>query len=627
MTSKRTPLRSLWEEDSIAATIRTTASAQVNQVFTSQIDRSGDVDWVRVQLLGQRTYQIYLDGQDSNSGTLTDPLLRGIYDSRGRMVNANLTDDDSGHGKNAYLTFTPSSSGTFFIAAAAYGSAKGTYSLMVANDTTPPELLSVLAGNDSLAVSLDESILLNFSEEIRLGQGFIRLINDQGPDLEININDSSQIFFDGQYLTINPTGLLYGSSTYQLQIDAGAILDRAGNAYVPSQNLFTFETVSANTPAEPPIENNPPALKQWTVMVYLAADNDLESFALMDVNEMESIVGPGHLGITALLDRNQGYSTASGDWHNTRMANIISDTGNNLLSFDSVQGAELDTGLGQTLTDFILWSIENQPAENYALVIWDHGAGIDGIAWDDSSGGYLSIAEVSSAIHSAVNHSDLDNLTKFDIVAMDACLMGMVEVAHPLTPLADYFVASQELVPGEGFAYDEWLDIFSTDVDVTAEELVNSALQSYATEYASQSDITISALDLSQMNELVQALNNFTALAVRASTRDLRAITKVVAGATDFPSDQSYDFADLGHAMDLIAANRTISNQGLKLAAQQVSNSIDQLVIGELGSVSSASGVSIYLPYANEPVASSYNSQSFSFLEAVPLWDDFLRVI
>jgi hypothetical protein len=43
----------------IAANIRITATTQVNQVFTSQIDRSGDVDWVRVQLQGQSTYQIF----------------------------------------------------------------------------------------------------------------------------------------------------------------------------------------------------------------------------------------------------------------------------------------------------------------------------------------------------------------------------------------------------------------------------------------------------------------------------------------------------------------------------------------------------------------------------------------
>lgn len=441
--------------------------------------------------------------------------------------------------------------------------------------------------------------------------------------------DTTQVVVSGQTMTIIPSGHLTAGASYQLAIGPNAILDSAGNAYVSdAQNFQVIKTVAVQkNDISVPDSSDPVALKQWTIMVYLAADNDLETYALQDINEMESIIGPGHLGITALLDRHSGYSTDSGNWSDTRMANIVSDSSSSLLSFSNSSGVESDTRSGQTLTEFILWSIKHQPAGNYDLVIWDHGGGIDGIAWDESSNSYLSVAEVSQAVAAAINYSNTDSLSHFDVLAMDACLMGMIEVAHPLVGLADYFVASQELVPGEGFAYDDWLDVFQSDANVTAQELVNESLSSYVNEYASDSDITISALDMSQMNDLVQAMNQFTNLAMGASARDLRAITKVVAGARDYPSDQSYDFADLGHAMNLIASNRSITNGALKSAAQQVSLCVDDLVMGELGTVNLASGVSIYLPYGNERVSSSYHAQSFSFLEAVPLWDDFLRVI
>lgn len=129
----------------------------------SQIDRSGDEDWIRVQFQANTAYKIYLDGQDSNAGTLLDPLIQGIYDSRVRFLGASFTDDDSGYGRNSYMTFTPTVSGTYFIATAGYGSARGTYSLLVSHDQTPPELVGASFGPDSSSVALNANIELTFS--------------------------------------------------------------------------------------------------------------------------------------------------------------------------------------------------------------------------------------------------------------------------------------------------------------------------------------------------------------------------------------------------------------------------------------------------------------------------------
>jgi hypothetical protein len=79
--------------------------------------------------------------------------------------------------------------------------------------------------------------------------------------------------------------------------------------------------------------------------------------------------------------------------------------------------------------------------------------------------------------------------------------------------------------------------------------------------------------------------------------------------------------------MDLIAANRSITHQGLKISAAAVSDAIDDLVIGEVGSVTSAQGLSIYMPYGSELIDAHYTADNFSFLQTAPLWDDFLRII
>jgi len=85
------------------------------------------------------------------------------------------------------------------------------------------------------------------------------------------------------------------------------------------------------------------------------------------------------------------------------------------------------------LTDFTNWCIQNYPADNYALILWDHGSGwknisllevTKGICWDVTNSDYLTTLELRSALFSIYTSNNI----KLDIVAFDSCLMGMIEV-------------------------------------------------------------------------------------------------------------------------------------------------------------------------------------------------------
>jgi hypothetical protein len=609
----------------LTASTSTTGLALINQDFYSEINRSGDVDWIRVQLQAGKKYQISLNGSDSSDGTLSDPVIKGIYDSRGRSLGNIGFDDDSGEGRNAFLNFVAPSTDNFFIAASAYGRLKGTYKLNVLQDSEAPQIINISPVDGALAVSPGSSIQITFDEPVFLGNtGYFRLLGDDQTNILINVQDSSQVQVINNVAILNPTQNLNSNVTYSLSIDQGVILDKANNIFLGLNDNYSF-TVSENLDQDAPL---PPI--HWNIMVYIAGDNNLEPYALTDVNEMESVAMYENLAITALIDRSSSYSIEDDNWSDTRVAKILPDASTRTVSFSNEDSwGELNTGNHQTLTDFILWSIQNHPAENYALVVWDHGAGIDGIAWDDQANSHLSVLDVTNAIANAVSYSQTDSLNKFEIVAMDACLMAMAEVAYPLIPYTNYFIASQELIPGTGFAYDNWLDCFASSsmAEISTLQLVNEALTSYDAEYQGERDITLSAMDMSLYSAFVDSLNHFTEIALTINAKDIRNISKTIAKAVDFPSDQSYDFADLGHAMDLIAANRSITHQGLKISAAAVSDAIDNLVIGEVGSVTSAQGLSIYMPYGSELIDSQYSSDNFAFLQAVPLWDDFLRII
>ncbi|MEW6681018.1 MAG: S8 family serine peptidase, partial [bacterium] len=114
--------------------------------------------------------------------------------------------------------------------------------------------------------------------------------------------------------------------------------------------------------------------KTWTFMVYLDADNDLESAAIDDFLEMSSIGSNDDINIVVQMDRINGYNSSYGNWTGTKRfyitknmtpipENAYSDIG------------EANMGDPDTLKNFINWAKSSYPAENYALVLWDHGSG------------------------------------------------------------------------------------------------------------------------------------------------------------------------------------------------------------------------------------------------------------
>ena len=113
----------------------TSGRVAVGDTATGRIGSNGDRDWFAVELVAGRTYVIDLRGSRTDDGTLSDPYLRGIYDSDGNLI-PRTTNDDGGQGYNSRLTFTATESGTHYIAAGAY-SGQGTYEVEV-TDTSPP---------------------------------------------------------------------------------------------------------------------------------------------------------------------------------------------------------------------------------------------------------------------------------------------------------------------------------------------------------------------------------------------------------------------------------------------------------------------------------------------------------
>jgi hypothetical protein len=105
--------------------------------------------------------------------------------------------------------------------------------------------------------------------------------------------------------------------------------------------------------------------KQWTIMVYLAGDNNLEDFGRRDLAGMKAIGSTGDVQIIAEFDQMSDGTTRR-----------YALTRDRALSEDVV--AELpDTNTGDpaTLLGFVRWGLAAYPAEHTALILWNHGTG------------------------------------------------------------------------------------------------------------------------------------------------------------------------------------------------------------------------------------------------------------
>lgn len=96
----------------------TASSLGFGSTVNGELEIVGDSDWFAVNLTAGNIYTVDLKGESNIAGTLLDPYLR-LYDNSGTMQVA--SDDDSGFGNNAQITYSPTSSGTYYVKAMSGG--------------------------------------------------------------------------------------------------------------------------------------------------------------------------------------------------------------------------------------------------------------------------------------------------------------------------------------------------------------------------------------------------------------------------------------------------------------------------------------------------------------------------
>lgn len=237
------------------------------------------------------------------------------------------------------------------------------------------------------------------------------------------------------------------------------------------------------------------AEREWTVLCYFVADDNksagLEEAQVRNLDELAERGSTDQYALLVQMDRSNKtsdflrgrysepnyagasrYAVAKGKW------NPVAKLG------------EVNMGDPKTLLDFMQWGAQNYPAKHYLLLINGHGSGM--LSWNgvgsvaDAQPGRVNLPNLSSFI--GYDSTDEDCLTifemeqvlqrfnasrgkKIDVVAIDGCYAGCLEVFYQLRDVTDVFVAAASLVAGHGFRYTAIVNAIAANPAVTGAEL------------------------------------------------------------------------------------------------------------------------------------------------------------
>lgn len=359
----------------------------------------------------------------------------------------------------------------------------------------------------------------------------------------------------------------------------------------------------------------------WSVFVYMCG-SDLESesgAASNDIKEILSVDYPENVNIII-------ETGGTNQWDNRSVSsNKIQrfETHDQKLTLVEEKGLS-NMGSADTFRDFLAWGVENYPAANMGIILWNHGGGpIDGVCFDELHDyDSLTLGEMNSAL-SKVSENMTD---KFEFIGFDACLMASLEVASMLVPYADYMVASEQSEPGSGWDYSGIGAYLAKNPDCNGEQLGKVICDTFFEECRQndcEDEATLSLTDLSKIDNLLVKFNsaaNRLAETIDVPS-DFNAISKAADSAVFFGDKSYYDgytnLIDIGSFME--NASGTIG----KAAEECIGAIEDAVVYCKNGSLlSRAKGLSFFYPIK---VESSSALRSFEAICSSPSYIKFVE--
>lgn len=276
--------------------------------------------------------------------------------------------------------------------------------------------------------------------------------------------------------------------------------------------------------------------KKWTVMIYMAGDNNLSVDMVYSLKEIRESISENNHKINLLVyydgnaidmptlycdftDFDKPFYTQPSK---TVRRDVARNEGGNPPPADEVSSKMY------SLTNFVDWCVSDKDdkrgrkADRYALIVSGHGSGFQNLSFlkDDEADYYMTVPKFRAALE----HIQKNTLNQpVDVLGFDNCVMSMIEIGHEISEFAKVMVASEGSIPNAGWAYADIINELAAEKFVGDSEKVGQAFvkrfiecqQKYAIGGVA---VDISAWNLSKVKEVTEAVDSLGQILYRGIT-------------------------------------------------------------------------------------------------------------
>lgn len=390
------------------------------------------------------------------------------------------------------------------------------------------------------------------------------------------------------------------------------------------------------------------------ILQIFGGDNNLSQYVARDMEEFVR-GNRGNFAMLALADF-EGYGASVIEINSTKGVRVVEKKG------------EIDTGDPETLASFLASALVTwKDVPHLALGFWDHGSGVfdeqdpkevvltrgpsraplPGHAWparklffsnqaleqdkdtramlhDETNGGVLTNREAHAMVKVALQRAGLTR--KLSMVYSDTCLNGMVEVVDQFKDVAEVVVGSEELEPGDGWSYQEFLTRMTATPPQSGAEWGRLAVEAYESAYRARTGshpCTLAAFRTG--HNLVPAMKALIAALKAAGSTAGDQVFKATRSCQSFAFRETYDLRDFASVLKGLSTSTPV-----KAACDQVISAFDAACIRNTAmgpTVKGARGLALWVPNTRatyDAVAPTYRTLQFDLATG---WSAYLASI
>ena len=286
----------------------------------------------------------------------------------------------------------------------------------------------------------------------------------------------------------------------------------------------------------------------WTIYDYATA-TDLSKGIHLNIVEKEKALftSSNSINIITLWDQarktdksepyKSGYNNASNiqeAWETTGIAELLPNPDQKDPRDEGIDRKvqtffnlidELNTSDPKSLKYFLETSAKDYAShDNKMFVSSDHAGGIisgfvvDSLKYDLKPAGNYPYARILMVTDLSFAIQNYGQTKKYNVIAFDSCMMGMLEVAYALRDQTHYLLASQENTAGNGLNYFSALKDLNNLANISSVDLgkrfISANIKSYEDNPEISKSNTLSLTKTSELSNVASALKDFVEAAL-----------------------------------------------------------------------------------------------------------------